>query len=142
MLLKVHKTGIQIMDPGFFYMPSFILKNNIDNFNILLDSTRSTLTCFAITTFFVLNIGLASVYVSLTYFCGQRENANLTHAIIQSINSMMCLLTMLGVYIILPSISKKLPLVNQTLSQCQLNFKRKINSYKFSNKTIFLLHLI
>jgi hypothetical protein len=133
MLLQIQKTAIRMMEVGFFSMPKFILKYDLENFNISLNNTKFTYTCFAITTLFVLNIGLGSLYVALTYFCGSRENVDFTQAIIQIINALMALVTVFGIVFGLPKISKKLPLINHILSQCQLNFKRNLYLYKYTN---------
>ncbi len=122
MLLNIHKTGIRIMELGFFYMPKFIVKYDIKNTIIILNNTKFTLICFAITTAFILNIGLGSLFVALTYFFGARENLNLTHAIIQSINAAMSLVTVLAIVLGYPQ-RNKLPLFNHLLSQCQLIFR-------------------
>jgi hypothetical protein len=127
------------MEIGFFYMPKFIFKYDLENFSISMNNTKLTYTCFAVTTLFILNIGVGSLYVALTYFCGSRENADFTQAIIQSIIAVMSFLTVFGIVFGLPQISKKLPLLNHILHHCQLNFKRNFYPYKYRN--ILLLNV-
>ncbi len=124
MLLKVHKAGLQIMETGFFYMPPFPLKYDVDNVKLLLNNTKSTRNCFTITTLSVVMIGIASAYVGLTFFLGYRSNASLSIATLQVLCSLAAFFAIFCVVLSWSQLSKSL-LLNNLLSHCVRIFSRK-----------------
>lgn len=126
MLLDVHKTGLRIMETGFFYMPPFPFKYDVENVSIVLYFNKFTKKTFPITTSFIFMLSMSSLYVSLTYFFGYRTNADLTMAILQLLCSFAALFAVFLVLLV-KSLIPKIPLVNYLLSRSRVIFSRKYN---------------
>lgn len=105
-------------------MPTFVVKYDLEKSNFKLNNTKFIYIYFAVTTTFVLNIGLRSLYEALTFF-EYSLNADLIHAQLRSFNAMMSLVTNLSIVLGLPSASK-LYLLNDFPSQSQLMFQTNL----------------
>lgn len=126
MLLDVHKTGLRIMETGFFYMPPFPLKYDVENVSIMLNYNKFTKKSFPITASLIFLLSMSSLYVSLTYFLGFRTNADLTMTILQLLS---CFSALFAVFLVLlaKSLKPKIPLFNYLLSRFRVIFSRKYN---------------
>lgn len=76
MLLRIHLTGIKLLEKGFYFLSDLPIFWNIEQGNIQQKFSKFHLLSFYITTSIIFSLALSSFYVIATYIFGNHSNVD------------------------------------------------------------------